>query len=560
MKLTRFPFAVGLTLMLAVCSGRLLEGAPKPPDKKPAARPAKAPDEKPPAKSGEADVLYFKQFAGAKAVMEKLPKSMVTERLEAHLTLIPTSYVSAVVGVALSPDKKQLFLVAADGSRHLYDDGRAKDHEQLLNTADIEDMFADNYPLTNPTDRLPKDFDPGRARPEEFFKMLYGNSAEAVRKNLESVSFAGKKVQFNRLHGASAALEKVSQELEPVLKAKPELKVWTSNLDGTFNWRKIEGTDRLSTHSYGIAIDLNASKAKYWRWEKPATLASFSRKDFPAEIIEVFERNGFVWGGKWYHYDTMHFEFRPEILAAARLAGNVPPPVAVPGNEKPAAVEASSKRRALLIETTGKDDGTGNLREGLAKCGFSVEVLKKADLAGVLESVERLATASGGTEVLLFHFSGEAMYRDNKTFLVPANAAIKSPDDLFAEAAPLDRVIESLKKAGAGTKIVLLDTPPATAANGQEGASQEFMVPGFFFGFAGSASAVGARAWQPGVFTRSLAAQIATPKLSLGDMFTMVTQDVTRTSGGAQKPQSFSSLSEIFRFGDGAKTEAAEGK
>ena len=24
--------------------------------------------------------------------------------------------------------------------------------------------------------------------------------------------------------------------------------------------------------------------------------------------------HGFIWGGKWYHYDTMHFEFRPELV------------------------------------------------------------------------------------------------------------------------------------------------------------------------------------------------------------------------------------------------------
>jgi hypothetical protein len=104
---------------------------------------------------------------------------------------------------------------------------------------------------------------------------------------------------------------------------------------------------------------------------------------------------------------------------------------------------------------------------------------------------------------------------------------------------------------------VLLDTPPATTSGGQDAPAQQFMVPGFFFGFAASSSAVGARAWQPGLFTGSLATQITAPKLSLGDMFTMVTQEVNRTTGGAQKPQSFSSLSEIFRFTETPKAETA---
>ena len=32
------------------------------------------------------------------------------------------------------------------------------------------------------------------------------------------------------------------------------------------------------------------------------------------EVVEIFEKYGFIWGGKWYHYDTMHFEYRPELL------------------------------------------------------------------------------------------------------------------------------------------------------------------------------------------------------------------------------------------------------
>jgi hypothetical protein len=32
------------------------------------------------------------------------------------------------------------------------------------------------------------------------------------------------------------------------------------------------------------------------------------------KIVDVFEKHGFIWGGKWYHYDTMHFEYRPELL------------------------------------------------------------------------------------------------------------------------------------------------------------------------------------------------------------------------------------------------------
>ena len=34
----------------------------------------------------------------------------------------------------------------------------------------------------------------------------------------------------------------------------------------------------------------------------------------PPSFVEVFEQHGFVWGGKWLYFDTIHFEYRPEAL------------------------------------------------------------------------------------------------------------------------------------------------------------------------------------------------------------------------------------------------------
>jgi hypothetical protein len=64
-------------------------------------------------------------------------------------------------------------------------------------------------------------------------------------------------------------------------------------------------------HSWGAAIDINAAYADYWLWPRGK-----SGNAIPTEIIDIFERRGFIWGGKWSHYDTMHFEYRPELLNA----------------------------------------------------------------------------------------------------------------------------------------------------------------------------------------------------------------------------------------------------
>ena len=36
-------------------------------------------------------------------------------------------------------------------------------------------------------------------------------------------------------------------------------------------------------------------------------------------VIKTFESFGFIWGGKWGNFDTMHFEYRPEIFVLSSI-------------------------------------------------------------------------------------------------------------------------------------------------------------------------------------------------------------------------------------------------
>ena len=66
---------------------------------------------------------------------------------------------------------------------------------------------------------------------------------------------------------------------------------------GTFNFRTMRGRGALSTHSWGIAIDINPHLAP---------LGQISRQ--PEFIIKAFESRGFEWGGHWARPDGMHFQ------------------------------------------------------------------------------------------------------------------------------------------------------------------------------------------------------------------------------------------------------------
>ncbi len=211
---------------------------------------------------------------------------------------------------------KSWFVVLVDGTRLAWDDGRIKSFETRLGAPDLEDQLSIPYPAGEMITLPEENDDPGRFRVEALFKAVYGATEKRVRDNLTTVVWLpkrlGRRLRFNRENGAAEALTKVSRALDDRL-PKSALR-YISQPAGTFAWRHIAGTNRLSAHSFGIAVDINVDASNYWRWEmnkKPLVY----RNRVPYQIVEVFEKHGFIWGGKWYHYDTMHFEYRPELFA-----------------------------------------------------------------------------------------------------------------------------------------------------------------------------------------------------------------------------------------------------
>jgi len=228
---------------------------------------------------------------------------------EAGVRALKESYPDFISDVS---DNKVKF---RDGTTLVYDDGRTKDFDTLLDNSDVEDMFFVRYDAAvTPPEYL---HDAGRSRSEALFKKMYGNSAAAVKAKLVKVPWFGKTVEFTSVNGAADSLRKVAKEIAEY----PELRKYLDS-SGTFYWRTVRGAKRQSAHSYGIAFDIAVPHSDYWLWKnknaKETSKLVYANR-FPKKIVEIFERYGFIWGGAWYHYDTMHFEFRPEILAYSRL-------------------------------------------------------------------------------------------------------------------------------------------------------------------------------------------------------------------------------------------------
>jgi hypothetical protein len=193
-----------------------------------------------------------------------------------------------------------------------------KDFQDELDHADLFSQLRQPY-RKGLLDTPPQhNEDPGRLRHMPLFMDMYGKSSAEVAQNLIAVDWAPCqcKIQFSKVNGAARALEAVGREIH-----QAGLSKYVQQSLGTYQWRNIAGTQRLSMHALGVAVDfkLPNTLGRYWRWD---TVTQGQTRKFPFEIllnedfnqiVNIFESKGFVWGGKWWHYDSIHFEYRPEL-------------------------------------------------------------------------------------------------------------------------------------------------------------------------------------------------------------------------------------------------------
>jgi hypothetical protein len=229
------------------------------------------------------------------------------ENLEPHLKRLVEAYPGVVKGY----DKDALIL--ANGKRLPLSDGRTdKTFDELLDSPDMGDMFVFAYPAGAEPSAPARNVDPGRIRVEALFEALYGDcEKEQVASRLRSIPWVprhgGGTLRISAAQGADRALEAVSRDLDALPATFTKYLVPSA---GTYNCRAIARTSRKSMHGYGVAIDLNTKYSAYWQWDG----AKGWSNQIPREIIDIFEKHGFIWGGRWYHYDTMHFEYRPDLV------------------------------------------------------------------------------------------------------------------------------------------------------------------------------------------------------------------------------------------------------
>lgn len=239
--------------------------------------------------------------------------------MKQDLLTLMLAYPGYITNIEKNGDK--VYCIMKSGRKIVYDDKKKKSYEEMLLNPDLQDMLKDFYPLSKNSTIMPKNFDPGRARHYDLLNEVYGSTKKSVEKNLTNLKYCYPNYQFNSQNNCSNALDLSLRELISLSKNRSDISNLLYPGSGTYNYRVISGTERLSPHAYGIAIDLKSDKRDYWKWSTEKD-GSKRVSEYPKELVEIFEKNNFVWGGKWNHFDILHFEYRPEIIIKAKYFTN----------------------------------------------------------------------------------------------------------------------------------------------------------------------------------------------------------------------------------------------
>jgi len=227
---------------------------------------------------------------------------------------------------------KDGYLITRDGHRIPFDSRiNSKDYNRMVVDPHVgddcfnpEDALHWNYKSGSeiPTADRPPTSDPGRIRPSVIFGYMYGTTRAQRIKRLRPVQWvdtsfgSSNTILVTTVNGVDKALEEVAREIRNLPEdKKKDLKGIVFNTDGFSGYcdRPVRCyPHRTSAHAYGIAVDVNEDLSYFVGSHRSE--AYRYRNNMPQFLVDIFERHGFIWGGRWHSYDIMHFEYRPELI------------------------------------------------------------------------------------------------------------------------------------------------------------------------------------------------------------------------------------------------------
>jgi hypothetical protein len=235
--------------------------------------------------------------------------------------------------------------VPVRGEWFYYADGRFLPEPLRASFSEYDRLPFYNYPKELPPWRPPSEEESARLRESGaarqskpakrstyFFDAVWNVRTRAEAwEQVKTIRFLGKETLAH--HAILEELAMVEQKINRLAKTDRAVRDWLQSIAtiSAWNWRNIADIQSRSNHAYGIAVDILPENSAlrgletYWLWAAQKKIDWWavpykSRYQPPDPVIKAFESYGFIWGGKWAFYDTMHFEYRPELLLLSGMA------------------------------------------------------------------------------------------------------------------------------------------------------------------------------------------------------------------------------------------------
>lgn len=268
-------------------------------------------------------------------------------RLSAELAVLKAAYPS--IGIESTFDSEvgdwKVTVTNADATRDLYwAEGRYLPKELLASKEDYRTLIfyipkKPEDPTTFTKDQIEaiREFGSSESRengpvsPTSFFEVIYDTSSrEELESHIVKAEFLGKRVNVHER--IVEPLKRVESQIRSASQTDRNVREFMSTIGSVegYSWRQIRDTSGMSFHSMGLAIDILPrdwqDKIVYWGWEKNKGNEDWmlipleDRWSPPSRVVDIFEKEGFVWGGKWTVWDNMHFEYRPEMILGRDIA------------------------------------------------------------------------------------------------------------------------------------------------------------------------------------------------------------------------------------------------
>lgn len=211
--------------------------------------------------------------------------------------------------------------------------------------------------------------------------------------------------------------------------------------EGGYSYRNVAGTNNLSKHSFGEALDINPRQNPW---------SNNFQSDLPANVNDLAKKNGLTWGGTWNKPDTMHFQIDKSANAASTAL------------EKMAGASGEATK------------GLGSLGGGLGSMGDALSKFPAAPAAGGggiggwLSSLFRGPFVPNGAQATFAANGGIGLY---------ANGGISDRPAIFGEGPMVEAAVPLPNGRSIPVDMRMTQTMPRVAPYTNSNSAPSFVAP-----------------------------------------------------------------------------------